>query len=474
MTPRREFFGFWLVALATTLAIAPAGPSYWDSFGYAAQSVTGQVGGLALGRPLFIFIGHQLVRLALGLGADVAFLEPMLRYFWTALAALSAPMMWLLAESLGLSRSASRWAALCVALSPAMAHTSGQVLTDGPTVAMVLASTWFAVRAGREGALSLWAGAGVMFGAAIVFREPSVAHGLVLAGLVLVAKPGTRLKGALIATIAGLAFAGVWVAWAAQQPGWVDSVRNWVSEMQRERLDHPYTARDFTMYLVWLVTLGPVMLVAGVIGWARAKQTFAGSSRAVVVIAAGSLVQLLMLGGYQDIVLAPRYLLGAMPGALALVAGLTLAAWARTPLRVRALAGVMVTLAVISAVGVKWKEAPLREALDRTGERLSREETPLVLVTGQACPQVELLQTLERMRSAEAAQRVSGWKRVCYGWSWPRDLGATLQQHLDAGEYVIADLRDAVWPGDRQQAAKRELEAWLATTHDPRVRVWRE
>ena len=115
MTPRREFFGFWLVALATTLAIAPAGPSYWDSFGYAAQSVTGQVGGLALGRPLFIFIGHQLVRLALGLGADVSSLEPMLRYFWSALAALSAPMMWLLADALGLSPSASRWAALCVA-----------------------------------------------------------------------------------------------------------------------------------------------------------------------------------------------------------------------------------------------------------------------------------------------------------------------------------------------------------------------
>lgn len=475
MSERRELGCFWLLALLVMLAIAPAGPSYWDSFGYTAQSVTGAVGGLALGRPLFIFIGHQLVRLALGLGADVSALEPMLRYFWTAVSALSAPMMLLLATALGLSRAASRWAALCLAVSPAMAHTSGQVLTDGPTVAMVLAATWFAVRAGqREGAAASWAGAGVMFGAAIVFREPSLAHGLVLAGLVFVAKPGTRVKGALVATLAGLAFAGVWVAWAAQQPGWVDTVRNWVSEMQRERLDHPYTARDFAMYLVWLVTLGPVMLVAGVIGWARAKTTFAPYSRAVLVVAAGSLVQLLMLGGYQDIVLAPRYLLGAMPGALALVAGITLASWARTPLRTRALVGVMLALVVVTALGVKWKERPLRDALDSVGERLAREETPLVLVTGQVCPAVELLQTLERQRSPEAAQRVSGWTRVCYGWSWPRDLSATLQAHLDAGEFVIADLREAVWPGDRQQQAKRELAAWVEATHHPHLRVWRD
>lgn len=466
-----ERAAFWLLALAAIRWVAPAGPLYWDSFGYTAQAVGGQVGGLGLGRPLFILLSHGLSSLALGLGAAETSVEPLLRAAWSMVAALSAPLTLATAAALGLDRREQRWAALCVALSPAMAHASGQVLTDGPAVTAVLASTLFAARAIRmeqpnetREAL-LWLASGATFGAAVVCREPAIAHALVLYGLIALGAKGTRSRAVVITTAALIVVAGLSLVWAARQPGWADTVRNWASAMRRERAEHPYSLRDFAMYLGWLVAMGPVMLLAAIATWARARAALWARSKALFVVCAGALAQLIALGAYQDIAFSPRYLLGAMPFALALVAGVALARWASTRARVALAVGAMALVTAASGAVMTRRERPLRAAMDTVAARL-RGESPgrsLVIVTGQVCPAVQLARKLER----------APWTTVCPGWDWPRDLGRALDAHLAGGAVVIADLREGVWVGERQLRARAALEAWALRASADHVRIWR-
>jgi hypothetical protein len=63
---RRACVALYVSAVLAAVALGSRGPLYWDSFGYVGQALSGQVGGLALGRPLFVLGSHGL---ALGLQA---------------------------------------------------------------------------------------------------------------------------------------------------------------------------------------------------------------------------------------------------------------------------------------------------------------------------------------------------------------------------------------------------------------------
>jgi hypothetical protein len=472
----RERAAFWLLSLVAIRWIAPSGPLYWDSFGYTAQAVTAQVGGLGLGRPLFILLSHGLSWLALALGASLDSIEPLLRAAWSVVAALAAPLAMLVAEALGFSRSEQRWTALCVALSPAMAHASGQVLTDGPAVSALLGSTWCALRAkdgdGPREAL-WWLAAGALLGAAVVFREPSIAHALVLYALISLGPKGSRSRSVVISTGAMILVGGLSLVWAARQPGWADTVRAWALAMRRERAEHPYSLRDFAMYLAWLLALGPVMLAAAIDGWASMRAHVRAHGRALLYVAAGSLAQLIALGAYQDIAFSPRYLLGAMPGALALTAALSLARRARTPARSAVAVALMALVVLGAGLALRATERPLRAAIDTVSVRLREERGERVIVTGQVCPAVQMEQRFERVRAARDHRAVEPIVTVCPGWGWPANLQVVLDDHLARGCVVIADLREGVWVGERQLRARTELEAWLRGASRERVRVWR-
>jgi len=100
---------------------------YWDSFGYVAQAVSGQIGGLGLGRPLFVLISHAVATAIRATGAPVFTVEPVLRLFWLAVSAAAAPLTLTLARECGLSTRASLFAGLAVALSLPLAHVSASV-----------------------------------------------------------------------------------------------------------------------------------------------------------------------------------------------------------------------------------------------------------------------------------------------------------------------------------------------------------
>jgi hypothetical protein len=357
-----------------------------------------------------------------------------------------------------------------------MAHASGQVLTDGPAVSALLGSTWCALRAnhddGARGAIG-WLAAGALLGAAVVLREPSIAHALVLFALISLAPKGRRTRSVLIATGAMMLVAGLSLVWAARQPGWAESVRAWAAAMRRERAEYPYSLRDFAMYLAWLLALGPVTFVAAIDGWVSMRAHLASHRRALLAVAGGSLAQLIALGAYQDIAFSPRYLLGAMPGAIALPAALSLARRASSTVRSALIVALMALIVLITGIALRERERPLRTAIDTVAERLRAERGERVIVTGQLCPAVQMEQRFEQVRAAHSHRTPVRIVTVCPGWGWPANLQSVLDAHLAAGRVVIADLRESVWIGERQLRARAELEAWVRQRTDPRVRVWR-
>lgn len=176
-------------------AIGPRAPLYWDSLNYVEQALTGRVGGLLLGRPLFVLASHLATRVALSpSGASAWSIELLLRHAWLAFAALAAPLAAALARRVGLSPRAAWIAELLVALSPAGAHTRDAVLTDGAATAMVLLA--LVVRAGGTSAATVL-GSGALVGLAFGLREQAAIH-LLTALLVPVPSPRRPVRDALL------------------------------------------------------------------------------------------------------------------------------------------------------------------------------------------------------------------------------------------------------------------------------------
>src|SRR5688500_1470900 len=136
LRPVRDFAALWILAFVASIAIGSHGILYWDAGDYVTQALTGQLSGLLLGRPLFLWIS----RAVLAAGVDPVHAEPVLRWFWCAFGSLAAPGLMMLARALGLARGAAFTAGAALALSPSFAHTSHQVLTDSPALAFSIAA----------------------------------------------------------------------------------------------------------------------------------------------------------------------------------------------------------------------------------------------------------------------------------------------------------------------------------------------
>lgn len=248
--------GLWSLAALLARAVGPGGPAYWDSFGYVGQSLTGDVGGLILGRPLFILVSHGVARAAMHLGAAPEGVEPLLRGLWLSVTALAAPATaWLTAQLAPSSpdgppapdaRSwAPVWAGLLVALSPAAANTADAVLTDGPS--MALAALGYALAARRAGDRGSALAAGLCLGAAAGLREQAIVHLPVAMGLRAL---GTGRWTAGLWVLGGAVPSGLsGVVWAwATRPDYLDRVRAWFVSMETERQQHPWDLSSLGYY----------------------------------------------------------------------------------------------------------------------------------------------------------------------------------------------------------------------------------
>jgi 4-amino-4-deoxy-L-arabinose transferase-like glycosyltransferase len=469
----------WLCAAAAGVLIGFDGPVYWDSAGYVQQAIAGQIGGLAFGRPVFVLVSHAVALAHVALGASPWHIELVLQVFWLCVGACSAPLARALARECGLDRRAAWLAGLIVAASPALAHVNGAVLTDAPALAVTCLGLLCGLRAlnpartvRRPGLAGVLCGA--VLGLAVGLREQSIAQAAVCA-LALLAAPRPRRLPFAVGAAVGLALAVLLpVVWAfVTEPAYASMVRRWVAAMQRERARRPYGWRDVVCCLGWLLALGPAAFVAAGLAWFRHRRELFRVRTLLFALCVPALAQLALLAGYQDISYSPRYLLPALPGALAIPGALLLEDLVRTRRRMALVVAGLVLPALIAAPVLAANERPLVRAVESLPDLLAPLPAKSTIVTGQPCESVRLARVIaRRVPEAWPGERPE-WQVICPGWGWPDDLSLRLDRARARGSRIVLDLRAGSWLGGDQQLARAEAERWASAHFDSGMIVWR-
>jgi len=469
---------WYLCAAACAVFIGSPGPVYWDSFDYVTQALTGQVGGLGVGRPVFAMATQAVAALWQWGGGSVWDLEPVLRLLLILCTAFSAPLTRRLALESGCSSRAAGLAAAFVAASPAFAHTSAAVLTDGPAVPLVLLTWITSVRALRSGRRADAAWAGLWFGLAIGLREASLFAAVTCAALVWQASPAGRLRVAtsfIVTAAAVVLLPMVWIGMT--QPGYAGTIATWLDGMAHDRALKAWTWQEASVVVGWILALGPVaalvLVTSGLRGFGTSRPRNVGTP-ALRDLVVPAWLQWGVMATYMGVSYSPRYLLSAFPAALAMPAGWVLDRRLPSVLTPRAwglLVLVFLTPLVAGRVLVRSGEAPVIAVRDALPALLESVPPDAVIVTGHACPAVALIRTqatLEPRRTLASPR----WTTVCPGWAWPEDLGATLNRHRSSGRTVVVDLRDAAWRGAEQQRSLEAVRAyWAAEGGAPDARL---
>jgi hypothetical protein len=484
---RRADLYIYCSALAAIGVLGPGGPLYWDSFGYIVQAMNGQVGGLGFGRPLFILISHVLASTWFAVGGSAAQLEPVLRTFWALVACLAAPFTWRLARRVGLTYRAAALAGLAVAVSPAMAHVAGSVLTDGPATAMCVLASLLGARAVLDSwdeqvgqvRRSLWlaGAAGVAFGVAVGLREQSLFCAAGLALLLPIARRSDRLALGGTMAAAGLFVVAVPMAFVwLTQPGYLSTIRTWLQGMAHDRAATTFAWHDAGLFLLWTLSLGPVVVIAAISVWVRRSSPVWRVGAALFAVSAPALAQLVLAAAFRGINYSPRFLLPAFPAALAIPGAWALdRAVGRSRNQFIAACLLLVLPLVMAAPVVRGRTEQTIAAVQSLPGRLETVPPSAVIVTGQPCPAIALQHAiLEHDLPAMPPPR---WQPVCPGWAWPVNLRATLDAARANGRTVVIDMRPGAWVGIEQTTALDEAGRYAASA-DPGppqgpIVVWR-
>ena len=468
MGPRsRDAVSWYLCAVVCAVFVGSVGPVYWDSFDYVTQALTGHVGGLGVGRPVFALTTHAVATAWQWVGGSVWDVERVLRVLVILTSAFSAPLTRRLALEAGFTARAAGLSAAFVAASPAFAHTSAAVLTDGPAVPLVLL-TWIAtMRACRFGRSADAAWAGLWFGLAIGVREASLFAGVTCAAIVWQASHGARLRLTSVFLVSTAAIVILPMAWVAMtQPGYVDTIYTWLDGMAHDRALKVWSFREAGVILGWMLALGPVaVLVAGL-------RPFGTPALRDLVFPAW--LQWAVLTTSMGVSYSPRYLLAAFPAALALPAGwlldrrlppvLTMRAWVLLVL-------LFLAPLIVGRALVRAGEAPATTVRDALPALLETLPSDAVIVTGHACPAVALIRTQATIEPRGALASPS-WTTVCPGWSWPENLPEVLNAHRSSGRTVVVDLREDAWRGTEQRRSLETVRAyWVAEGGAPAERL---
>ena len=475
MLNRRETgLALYAVALAAIGLIAPKFPVYWDSWGYLRQAIEGDVGGLGVGRPVFVLASHALARAWMEFGGSVWTVETLLRVFWAVVSSASAPLAWRLTIACGLSARAALFAGLAVATSPAVAHAAGTILTDGPAAAALVAALLVALRA-RQAASIVHAGvAGALLGVAIGLREQSMLNGLAVALLLVPTPQPLRLLAVMLG--AGAVVAVLPVGYVVMtQPGYVDTVGNWLAGMTRDRAYRTFGWRDLAIYVGWLLSLGPLVVIAACASLRHWRSPLWHWRSPLFALAAPAFLQVGIMSGFLGITYSPRFLIPGFVGGLAVAGAQALDRWIgpsrrRLVLCVIGIAAPIVLAAPFVRGGEQRRTAAVRTML----HELNAAPPRAVIVTGMTCPAIPVLKTM--ILRTEQWTRPPEWGTVCPGWSWPVNAAEHFDRLRQSGVPVVVDLREDHWVGAEQRTAldelRRYVRARMPITASSRLVVW--
>lgn len=411
-----EAAALWALAMAASAAVGIHGVAYWDAGDYVRLAIDGGKSGLLLGRPLFLLVS----RLILAAGVDPAHAEPVLRWFWNGVGAVAAPALAILAARLGLSRAAALTVGVALALSPSFAHTSHQVLTDAPSLALALCAL---IAATHSQAVP----AGLLLAIAILTRETAAIHAVAIAILL-----GRRAVLALAVSAVAMALT-LWI----YPPLAFDA---WMQAMSRSVEARHITAWQVEAPFLWILAAGPLPVIVGLVMLARRPR---GRWLIVSLPAVAGTIAILF---YPDGWFSPRYMLATVPLAFFLPAGAWLAA------RPRLLAvSLIVPLAVLVYVTRPARVVAARGAA--VMERVASLPPRAFVSPGHYCSNARLGATIHGRRDLEM---------MCPGWDWPADPARALDAALAAGRPVALDLADLAWMPPNESPNRDAVRAWAA------------
>ena len=422
--PVSHLAALWVASFAVSSLLGSHGIAYWDAGDYVRLAIDGGPSGLLLGRPLFLAISRGV----LSLGVDPVHAEPVLRWFWTAMSALAAPALSLLALRLGLSAASARIAGLLLVASPSFAHASYQVLTDGFALTLSVVALLLAV---EKRAIA----SGLVLAAAVLTRETAAIHAL---AIVLLLRRQSFIAFAACVVAVGAAI------FITSPPG----LSAWFSNMSSSSSQYPLTAADVGVACVWLLAAGPVPVVLGiwtffVKGSSPVRAQIDGARVRFVTLPAA--IASLGLLFYPDGAFSPRYALAAAPIAFFIRA---------SPVLVRHVRWLIVAAAVplVVAFGAGREADRIAQRGAQLPARLQQLPHDTLVVPGHFCPHARLAATITRRTDLNF---------VCPGWEWPPDLAAVLDQAVAAGRPVAVDAAPEAWVGKREIPLQNDARRWL-------------
>lgn len=483
----RDLIVLWMLAVVAAAAIGTHGLAYWDAGDYVRQAVRSQPSGLLLGRPFFLFVSRLVVEGALRCGAGADAIEPTLRWFWTCVSAIAPPMMAVLVARLGMGRAASLAAGAALAIAPSFAHTSHQVLTDAPALALSLIALVVALPPDFQVGIARAFLCGAILSFAVATRETAAVQVIALATILAARK--RNLLVMLLAVSIGL---GVLATMAKKS----DTLTGWIAAMARSSERHPVGWIDLLLSLAWIVSLGPLPVALGAIElvkfgrrrWSdrlsrtsrpslRPRDTLSDPTfaalRAVVVpsaVATGLLVL------YPDGSFSPRYLLATGPIALFALAAPRLSAMLSSRARLPTAIALVAPLAL--APFAARNPNALAARAEAVTHRLSVIPDHALVAPGHVCPAIGAKLAVDE---AARARRTGNdlpperFELLCPGWSWPGDL-ETLRMRLNrarcVGRTVVLDVSDDAWVGTREESAKRDVRGYVDDQPRKMVEGW--
>jgi len=270
-------FSFWrawlwwfppaLIALALVLYFVDPFIGEWDGMDYTMLSLVGYPSSMALGRNLFIFGNHSLFVVAHALfkvQPENAYL--IFKYAVVVQAPFAVIACWVMAWNLTKSVYTATITALLVVFSPVFVIYGGQVMTDVPSVLLLVTALIIHLQGVQR--RSIWlivAGAGLL-GLGVNLRETIgfYAPWLVLAPFACGWKLRRRELLYVAASCATFAFfAGGWFAyWFLTDPHYRWIWFGWRQSMEEESARHPVALKNFGPFLMYLFVSAPLVFVA--------------------------------------------------------------------------------------------------------------------------------------------------------------------------------------------------------------------
>ncbi|MGA9996264.1 MAG: glycosyltransferase family 39 protein, partial [Pyrinomonadaceae bacterium] len=270
--PQEKFWRAWrwwlapaLVALTLALCFVDAFIGDWDGLDYTVLALRGEPSSMALGRMLFIYANHALY----GVAHALFHLQPkdaylLFKYSVVAESPLAVIACWILAHDLTRRREAATVAALFVALSPVFVIYSGQVMTDVPSVLIVVVALIFYGRGLRKKSLTLMLAGALLLGAGVNVREPAAffALWLLLGPFVYGWRFGRReifcVALACLVFVLSAFGAFAYLFWMSEsyRAAW----NGWRETMSAEAARHPVTVRNLLPFLSFFFLTAPLLV----------------------------------------------------------------------------------------------------------------------------------------------------------------------------------------------------------------------